>query len=195
MSYTNHMSSGVPVVWLSGKEPWGCGFDPCPHSVGQVSSIAVSCGIGHRHGLDATLLWLWHRPSAAAPVRPLAWDLGIFICHRCIPNKQKKRKKKGKKNHMSSTTVWEINVLGEKTFTTKIKCKLYVKTLYYKNKQKLQLKRFERSERGVLMPCKDSRTQKEEKRFVSFPSRLNQWEAMNFLFTIALPSSFPLYKE
>ena len=22
-----------------------------------------------------TLLWLWHRPAAAAPIRPLAWDL------------------------------------------------------------------------------------------------------------------------
>ena len=33
----------------------------------------VSCGIGHRHGSDPVLLWLWHRPAAVAPIRPLAW--------------------------------------------------------------------------------------------------------------------------
>ena len=27
----------------------------------------MSCGIGHRHGSDLALLWLWHRPAAAAP--------------------------------------------------------------------------------------------------------------------------------
>ena len=28
-----------------------------------------------RHGLDPTLLWLWHRPAAIAPIQPLAWEL------------------------------------------------------------------------------------------------------------------------
>ena len=36
--------------------------------------IAVSYGVGHRHGSDPALLWLWHRPAAVAPVRPLAWE-------------------------------------------------------------------------------------------------------------------------
>ena len=31
--------------------------------------------IGLRHSLDLALLWLWHRPAAAAPVWPLAWKL------------------------------------------------------------------------------------------------------------------------
>jgi len=30
------------------------------------SGIAMSCGIGHRHGSDRAFLWLWHRPAAAA---------------------------------------------------------------------------------------------------------------------------------
>ena len=30
------------------------------------SRIAVSCGIGHRRGLNLTLLWLWCRPVATA---------------------------------------------------------------------------------------------------------------------------------
>ena len=38
------------------------------------SGIAVSCGVGRRHGLDPMLLWLWHRPVAIALIRPLAWE-------------------------------------------------------------------------------------------------------------------------
>ena len=34
----------------------------------------MSCGVGHRHSSDLTLLWLWCRPAATAPVRPLAWE-------------------------------------------------------------------------------------------------------------------------
>ena len=36
--------------------------------------VAVSCGVGCRHGSDLVLLWLWHRPAATAPIRPLAWE-------------------------------------------------------------------------------------------------------------------------
>ena len=34
----------------------------------------MSCGVGHRRGLDLVLLWLWHRPAAVAPIGPLAWE-------------------------------------------------------------------------------------------------------------------------
>ena len=34
----------------------------------------MSCGVGHRHCLDPTLLWLWCRLAATAPIRPLAWE-------------------------------------------------------------------------------------------------------------------------
>jgi len=34
----------------------------------------MSCVVGNRCGLDPTLLWLWYRPVATAPVRPLAWE-------------------------------------------------------------------------------------------------------------------------
>ena len=34
----------------------------------------MSCGVGHRLGLDPVLLWLWHRLAAAALIRPLAWE-------------------------------------------------------------------------------------------------------------------------
>ena len=35
----------------------------------------MSCAVGHRRGLDPTLLWLWCRLAAEAPVLPLAWEL------------------------------------------------------------------------------------------------------------------------
>ena len=34
----------------------------------------MSCGVGHRCGLDPVLLWLWHKPVATAPVQHLAWE-------------------------------------------------------------------------------------------------------------------------
>ena len=33
----------------------------------------MSCGIGHRHGSDPTLLWLWCKPVATVPIGPLDW--------------------------------------------------------------------------------------------------------------------------
>ena len=57
------------------------------------SSVAVSCGVGGRRGLDPTLLWLWHRPVAMAPIRPLAWGppCAVGVAQR----NSKKTKKKG----------------------------------------------------------------------------------------------------
>ena len=34
----------------------------------------MSCGVGHRPGLDPVLVWLWYRPVSTAPIRPLAWE-------------------------------------------------------------------------------------------------------------------------
>ena len=34
----------------------------------------MSYGVGHRCGLDMMLLWLWHKPAAAALIRPVAWE-------------------------------------------------------------------------------------------------------------------------
>ena len=38
------------------------------------SGDAMSCGVGHRHSSNLALLWLWHKPAATAPIRPLAWE-------------------------------------------------------------------------------------------------------------------------
>ena len=34
----------------------------------------MSCGVGRRRGSDLAVLWLWCRPMATAPMRPLAWE-------------------------------------------------------------------------------------------------------------------------
>ena len=34
----------------------------------------MNCGVGCRCGSDPALLWLWHRPVATAPIRPIAWE-------------------------------------------------------------------------------------------------------------------------
>ena len=62
--------------------------------MGSGSGIAVSCGVGHRCGSDSTLLWLWRRPAAVAPIRPLVWEppyaMGV------APEKANKTKTKNK---------------------------------------------------------------------------------------------------
>ena len=48
----------------------------------------MSCGVGHRHGPDPTLLWLWNRPAAIAPIRSLAWELPC-AAGMALKNRQK----------------------------------------------------------------------------------------------------------
>ena len=52
----------------------------------------MSCSVGSRHGLDPTLLWLWCRPAAAAPIWPLAWEPPC--AQGGGPKKQKNKQKK-----------------------------------------------------------------------------------------------------
>ena len=35
-------------------------------------------GVGCRYGLNPTLLWLWHRLVATAPIQLLAWELHML---------------------------------------------------------------------------------------------------------------------
>ena len=34
----------------------------------------MSCGVGCSCSSEPLLLWLWHRPAATAPIRPLDWE-------------------------------------------------------------------------------------------------------------------------
>ena len=53
----------------------------------------MSCGVGHRHGSDLALLWLWCSLTAVAPIGPLAWEPPYAV--GAALKKQKKKKKKG----------------------------------------------------------------------------------------------------
>jgi len=60
----------------------------------------VSCGVGRRCGSDPALLWLWRRPVATAPIRPLAWEPPYAAgAAQEIAKKDKKRQKKKKKEY------------------------------------------------------------------------------------------------
>ena len=50
----------------------------------------MSCGVGHRHGSDPALPWLWHRPAATAPIGPLAWG-PPYAVGVVLKNKKKRK--------------------------------------------------------------------------------------------------------
>ena len=52
----------------------------------------MSCGVGHGHGSDPMLLWLWCRPAATAPIQPLAWE-PPYAAGAALKSKERKRKK------------------------------------------------------------------------------------------------------
>ena len=58
----------------------------------------MSCGVGHRHGLDLMLLWLWLWPVATAPIRHLAWE-PPHVVGVALKRQKKKKKKKCSSNH------------------------------------------------------------------------------------------------
>ena len=41
--------------------------------------VALSCGVGHRHGSGLMLLQLWYRTAAADQIRPLAWEIPYAV--------------------------------------------------------------------------------------------------------------------
>ena len=53
----------------------------------------MSCGVSCRRGLDPEFLWLWLRPAAVAPIRPLAWKL-LYAAGMALKNKQTKTNRK-----------------------------------------------------------------------------------------------------
>ena len=55
----------------------------------------MSCSVGHRLGSDLTLIWLWRRLAATAPIGPLPWEppYAAGAALKKNPKKNKKRKK------------------------------------------------------------------------------------------------------
>ena len=62
----------------------------------------MSCDVGHRLGSDLALMWLWHRPAATAPIRPLAWEPP---CAKGVALKGQKTKKKKKEEKEKESNI------------------------------------------------------------------------------------------
>ena len=81
-------------------------FDPWPRSVGKRSGVAVSCDVGPRCSSDPALLWVKRRPTATAPIRPLAWEppyaTGAALKRQKKKTKTKTNKQKTGCNHKIS---------------------------------------------------------------------------------------------
>ena len=82
----------------------------------------MSCGVGCRRGSDPALLWLWRRPVATAPIRPLAWEppyaagAAQEIATTTTKKRQKTKKKKKKKRVQRSMSKSTLSVLSSRTF-------------------------------------------------------------------------------
>ena len=63
----------------------------------------MSCGVGHRHGSDPALLWLWRRPEATDPIRPLAWEPS-YVTGAAL--EMAKRQKKNNNNIFKEFPSW-----------------------------------------------------------------------------------------
>ena len=52
----------------------------------------MNYGVGRRPGSDLAWLWLWCRPAATAPIRPLAWE-PPYAAGLALKRTKKKKKK------------------------------------------------------------------------------------------------------
>ena len=77
----------------------------------------MGCGVGHRHGSDPTLLWLWCRLAAAAPVRPLAWEPPYAVGVALEKSKKTKKQNKKKKRERERGRITLLLSMGDQFVT------------------------------------------------------------------------------
>ena len=66
----------------------------------------MNCGVVSRCGSDPSLLWLWRRLVATAPIRPLAWETPYAT--EAVAQEIAKRQEEEKKKNPSK---WFSNVV------------------------------------------------------------------------------------
>ena len=85
----------------------------------------MSGGVGHRCDSDPTMLWLWCRQVAAAPIVPLAWEppyaVGAALKNKTKKERKKERKKEKKKKISKGMILLQKNYLGSKANSTRRK--------------------------------------------------------------------------
>ena len=75
----------------------------------------MSCGVGCSRGSDPTLLWLWHRPAAISPIRPLAWE-SPYAAGGALEKKKSKRQNNNNNNNNFVSTI-KNNVIAYSLFS------------------------------------------------------------------------------
>ena len=101
----------------------------------------MSYGVSHRRGFDLVLLWLWHRPGAVAPIRPLAWEppyaagTAQEIAKRQKQTNKKKTKTKNKKQQKKElpydTTIPLLGIYPDKTLLKRDTCtRMFIAALF-----------------------------------------------------------------
>ena len=63
----------------------------------------MSCGVGCRCNSDPTLLWLWCRLAATAPIGPLAWE-PPYAAGAALERAKRQKSKKKKKTPLEYLT-------------------------------------------------------------------------------------------
>jgi len=76
----------------------------------------MRCGVGCKCGSDPALLWLWRRPVATAPIRPLAWEPPYAAgaaqeIATTTTTDQKTKKKKRRKRHTYTKVFLKVGIL------------------------------------------------------------------------------------
>ena len=70
----------------------------------------MGCGVGWRLGSDPKLLWLWRRPAAVAPIRPLFWEpphaVDVALKRQKNQNKKTTTKTMSLSNRYEQLYVW-----------------------------------------------------------------------------------------
>ena len=91
----------------------------------------MSWGVGCRRGSDLAWLWLWHRSTAVAPVRLLAWEppYAAGVALKKTKGKKKKKKVLIHRNAFATTSSFSEYFLQQHLF---ISHNTLVKYLLYK---------------------------------------------------------------
>ena len=74
----------------------------------------MSCGVVSTRDLDPTLLRLWRRLAATAPIRPLAWELPYASGVALKQNKTNKQKKCMEYRTVSDHSVIKLEISRKK---------------------------------------------------------------------------------
>ena len=81
-------------------------------------------GVGDRHGSDLVLLWLWRRPPATAPIRPLALEPPYATGATLEKAKRQKKKRKKVKDRCQTKYTYKLPPWKYWLYRTKQKIKL-----------------------------------------------------------------------